>query len=76
MKNDPIRREKGKFIMEINTRTQGFCNSFGLHDADCEAYELADILRNIANVIEGERTLIEDRIVDSEGTECGSWSRG
>ena len=76
MKFNEIRREKGKFIMEINTTMQDFCNSIGRHDADCEAYALADILRNVANVIEGERTLIEDRIIGPEGNECGTWSRG
>ena len=67
--------KNGSFVVKINTLTAGFCNSQGRRDADCEAYELADILRSIANEIEGERNLMEDTICDSNGIECGEWVR-
>ncbi len=67
--------KNGTFELKINTLTSGFCNSQGRRDADCEAYELADLLRCIANVIEGERNLMEDTVCDSNGNECGEWVR-
>lgn len=65
----------GTFILKVNTLSPGFCNSQGRRDADCEAYELADMLRCVANVIEGERNLMEDTLCDSSGVECGEWRR-
>jgi len=65
----------GEFTLRISTLNAAFCNSSGLRDSDCEAFELADILRRIANAIEGERDLMEDRVVDSDGNECGRWMR-